>query len=818
MSTAKPQPVELPWHVRLEARVASALGLLVAVALGAVLLVTAGVVSSQSRDRVAADLEVARTAIYALLDQRLDAAIDEAALVTQLPAFRAQLAGGLRDRAALDAMSERHRRQMEADFAIVAAADGSWLGTAGWTDASGGGRNVVRDAQHAARGGRAAGALVPDGARLFLAVSVPARDADAVIGTLTSGYLLTDEMTRELAALARCEVALVVNGQVVATSLAAGAGRDDDALRLATMAAPGLKPDVLEMAGRQYIAAVFPLLPDVPGGDAGRLLVLSDWALTQQFIDTLRTRFALAAIAALVLSLVGGVFLSRHLSRPLRDIATAAEQIAAGNLSLQLPVRGTAEAATVARAFNAMSVSLRTAHERLVHDAIHDHLTQLPNRALFRERLDRALARRVRHPKYQFAVLFVDLDRFKHVNDSLGHTAGDRLLVMFGERLAAAVRSDDVVSRMSEASSSPEPTLARLGGDEFAVLLDGIREPLDAVRVAKRVQQMAMLPLPVDGQDVFTSASIGVAVASDAHTSGEDIIRDADLAMYRAKNAGGGGYSVFDAALHDAAVRRLRLETDLRRAVEREEFRVWYQPIVALATRQVTGVEALVRWQHPERGLLGPGEFLEVAEEVGLIAQIDEWVLKEACLQAREWLRVGTFTPQTTVSVNLSAKAFAQETLVKHVEEILRDTGCPASSLRLEITESAAIKDAARARAVLARLRALGVRISLDDFGTGYSSLSYLQSLPLDTLKIDRSFVAGIGTDEDKGEIIKLIVGLALTLGLEIVAEGIETAAHVDYLRALGCQCGQGYFFAKPAQAGVRPAQPGGVRATRLAV
>ncbi|MGE4222345.1 MAG: putative bifunctional diguanylate cyclase/phosphodiesterase [Vicinamibacterales bacterium] len=817
-AAAPVEPARLPWHARLEARVALALGLLVAVALGAVLVVTAGVVAAQSRDRVAADLDVAKTAVYTLLDQRLDAAIDEATLVTQLPVFRAQLAGGLRDRAALDAMSERHRRQMAADFTIVAAADGSWLGTAGWTDASGGGRNVVRDAQHAARGGRAAGALVQDGPRLFLAVAVPARDADAVVGTLTAGYLLTDEMTGELARLARSELALVVNGEVVATSLAAGVGRDDARLRLATMAAPGLKADVLEMGGRQYIAGVYPLLPDVPGGNAGRLLVLSDWALTQQFIDTLRVRFALAAVAALVLSLVGGVFLSRHLSRPLRDIATAAEEIAAGNLALQLPVRGTAEAASVARAFNAMSVSLRSAHERLVHDAIHDHLTQLPNRALFRERLDRALTRRARFPKYQFAVLFVDLDRFKHVNDSLGHTAGDRLLVVFGERLAAAVRSDDVVSRMSEASTSPEPTLARLGGDEFAVLLDGIREPLDAVRVAKRVQQMAMLPLPIDGQEVFATASIGVAVASDAHTSGEDIIRDADLAMYRAKNAGGGGYSVFDAALHDAAVRRLRLETDLRRAVEREEFRVWYQPIVSLTTRQVTGVEALVRWQHPERGLLGPGEFLEIAEEVGLIAQIDEWVLKEACLQAREWLRVGTFTPQTTVSVNLSARAFAQETLVKHVEDILRDTGCPATSLRLEITESAAIKDAARARAVLASLRTLGVRISLDDFGTGYSSLSYLQSLPLDTLKIDRSFVAGIGTDEDKGEIVKLIVGLALTLRLEIVAEGIETAAHVEYLRALGCQCGQGYFFAKPAEAGGRPPAAGARPAARLAV
>ena len=672
----------------------------------------------------------------------------------------------------------------------------------------------MRDAQHAARGGRATGAMVQFGPRLFVVVSVPARVGEEIVGTLTVGYQLTDLMATGLARLARCEMALVVNNEIVAASLPRDADGDDDGLRRASMAAPGVKPDIVDLAGRQYIAAVFPVLPGVPGGDAGRLLVLSDWALTQQFIDTLRSRFALAGVAALALSLIGGVFLSRHLSRPLREIATAAEQIAAGNLTLQVPVRGTAEAATVAAAFNKMSVSLRSAHERLVHDAIHDHLTQLPNRALFKQRLERALARRARHKGYQFAVLFVDLDRFKHVNDSLGHTAGDRLLMMFGERLAAAVRSDDVVSRLSEASAGPEPTLARLGGDEFAVLLDGIREPLDAVRVAKRVQQMAMLPLPLDGQEVFTSASIGVAVASDAHKSGEDVIRDADLAMYRAKNAGGGGYSVFDAALHDAAVRRLRLETDLRRAVEREEFRVWYQPIVSLADRRVMGVEALVRWQHPERGLLGPGEFLEVAEEVGLIAQIDEWVLKEACLRAREWLRTGTFTPQSTVSVNLSGKAFAQESLVQHVEQILRETGCAASGLRLEITESAAIKDAARARVVLAKLRALGVRISLDDFGTGYSSLSYLQSLPLDTLKIDRSFVAGIGTDEDKGEIIKLIVGLALTLGLEIVAEGIETAAHVEHLRALGCQFGQGYFFAKPVEAG-SPRPVGGLSGVR---
>ena len=361
--------------------------------------------SGQSRDRVAADLEVARTAFYTLLELRIASAIDEATLITQLPAFHGRLADryGARDRAAMDAVAGAYRTQMRADFVIVSAADGAWLGSAGWKDTSGAGLNVVRDAQHTARGGRPTGALVQEQTRLYVVVSVPAQAGDDVVGTLTAGYRLTDDIAAELARLARCEVALVVNGEVVATSLANEPGRDVEAIRLVTMDAPGLKSDILRMGGRQYIAGVFPLMPDVPGGDTGRLLVLSDWAPTQEFIDTLRARFALAGVAALVLSLVGGVFLSRHLSRPLRDIATAATEIAAGNLSLQLPVRGTAEAATVAQAFNAMSVSLRSAHERLVHDAIHDHLTQLPNRALFRERLDRALARRLRHKAYQFA-------------------------------------------------------------------------------------------------------------------------------------------------------------------------------------------------------------------------------------------------------------------------------------------------------------------------------------------------------------------------------------------------------------------------------
>ena len=422
--------------------------------------------------------------------------------------------------------------------------------------------------------------------------------------------------------------------------------------------------------------------------------------------------------------------------------------------------------------------------------AMQDALTGLPNRRALEAAVERAIAQPPIEGRMH-AFYLLDLNGFKRVNDEHGHAVGDALLQSVAKRFRAAARQEDLV--------------ARLGGDEFAVLLDGIREPLDAVRVAKRVQAMAEQPLSLDGQDVFATASIGVAVATDSHKSAEDIIRDADLAMYRAKHGGAGGYSVFDAALHEMAVRRLRLETDLRRAVERGEFLVWYQPIVSLTSEEIVGAEALVRWQHPERGMVPPIEFLEVAEEVGLIAQIDEYVLAQACRQAAAWQQDGSLSMSGSISVNLSARAFAQESLVQRVSGILRETGCPASALRLEITESVAIKDAARARMVLADLRRLGVRISLDDFGTGYSSLSYLQALPLDVLKIDRSFVTGIGTDAEKGEIVKLIVGLARGLGLEIVAEGVETGTQVEYLRGLGCQYGQGYFFAKPAAAGAWP-------------
>jgi diguanylate cyclase (GGDEF)-like protein len=788
-----------PWLGRLESRVAVALGLLVAGALGAMLLITIQAVSTQSRARAEDELEGARTAFSSLMENRAAASTALTTLVTELPVFRAHLTDArlAEDRPTIDAMADGYRQQLAAQFVVVSNGAGTWLASPGWAATGPRPEALARLVDSAQRGISGAG-IVSDGNRMFLAVSVPARFADEVLGTLTAGYELTDSLAEELARLARCEVVLVSGGAIAATSLKAPA--QTDSARLAhevTSARYGMLTEVRRIGDHEYVGGIFPLTPTANKPQDGRLLLLADWQPTQLFVEGLRGRFLLGGLGVFGLALASGVLFSRRVSRPLRDIAAAASDIAGGNLSLQLPVHGSAEDMTVAHAFNEMSASLRAAHERLVHDAIHDPLTQLPNRVLFMERLERAMARRARHGDYQFAVLFIDLDRFKHVNDSLGHTAGDQLLLAFSERLASIVRHDDTVTRIA-AVDAGSSTLARFGGDEFVMLIDDIREPIDAVRVAERVQLLGAQPLPLGAQEVFVSPSIGVAVCSPDHRSGDEVVRDADLAMYRAKGAGGARYAVFDAAMHQGALERLRLETELRHAIERQEFRLWYQPIVSLTTRRVVGFEALVRWQHPERGLLEPGAFLQVAEELGVIASIDQWALAEACRQGELWRRADPDDDLLTVSVNLSAKAFGSDSLVPLVTDVLRASGFPAAGLRLEITEGVAMADADRVRSVLKQLRDLGVRVSLDDFGTGYCSLSYLQQFPVDTLKIDRSFVARIGDDEGQGEIIRLIVGLAHTLGLDVVAEGTETAAQVEYLAALGCGYGQGYHFARP--------------------
>ena len=420
-----------------------------------------------------------------------------------------------------------------------------------------------------------------------------------------------------------------------------------------------------------------------------------------------------------------------------------------------------------------------------------DPLTGLPNRVLFMDRLRRSLERTVRHPGYLFAVLFLDLDRFKLINDSRGHLFGDRLLVAIAQRLESCLRSADTVARLGR-----DHTLARLGGDEFTILLDDIRHVSDAVRVADRIQTNLEPPFQLDGHETFTTASIGIATSATGYEKPEELLRDADTAMYRAKALGKARCELFDTSMREAAVARLAMETDLRRAVERGEFRLHYQPIVSLATGAITGFEALIRWQHPERGLVPPMDFIPVAEETGLILPIGSWVLREACRQMRTWDMLARPDPPLIVSVNLSGKQFVQSDLIAQIEEILATTGLAASSLKLEITESMIIQDLDSAVAILQRLKSLGVRIAIDDFGTGYSSLSYLDRFPIDSLKIDRSFVQSMRID--RSEIVRAIIALAHSLGLDVIAEGVDAEDQVAQLGCFGCEYAQGYLYSVP--------------------
>lgn len=440
----------------------------------------------------------------------------------------------------------------------------------------------------------------------------------------------------------------------------------------------------------------------------------------------------------------------------------------------------------------------KRAEEMLAHNALHDTLTNLPNRTLFLDRVGHALALSQRHQSYVFAVLFIDLDEFKVFNDSLGHAAGDSLLLQIARRLAVSIRTVDTIARpapmQSASTSASEESLARLGGDEFTILLEGIRDCGDAVRVSERIQQRLAVPFVVEGHEVVTTASIGVAFCGTSYTNPEDLVRDAEIAMYRAKREGKARCQVFDSAMHTLAVKRLGLETDLRRALELGEFRVHYQPIVSLESGKIVGFEALSRWQRPE-GLLSPAHFIEIAEETGIILPMNRLLLREACLQLRAWHSQFPCDPPLTMSVNITPKEFAQPDLAAQIGTILAEVGISPDSINVEITENIAMADPQRSSLVLSELKALGVHLSIDDFGTGYSSLSRLQGFPVDTLKIDRSFISKMETDS---EIVRIIIMLAHNLGLGVVAEGAETAEQVGLLKQLKCELVQGYFFARP--------------------
>jgi diguanylate cyclase (GGDEF)-like protein/PAS domain S-box-containing protein len=439
----------------------------------------------------------------------------------------------------------------------------------------------------------------------------------------------------------------------------------------------------------------------------------------------------------------------------------------------------------------------KRAEQQAEHNSFHDGLTGLPNRRLFLDRLQQLFERAQRNPQDQYGILFLDLDGFKVFNDTMGPAAGDQILVESGHRIEAGLRDEDTVARPQNQLAARNAVLSRLGGDEFTILLEGITDPSDAMRVAQRILLSMANPLLVEGREVRPSASVGIAISSITHARAEDLLQDADVAMRRAKSLGGSRCEVFDEAMHNRAVNRMKLEAELRDAIAQSQFRVYYQPIVRLASREIIGFEALLRWQHPDEGLISPHHFIAAAEDSGLLYALGHWLILEACKQLQTWKNQHP-SISVTISVNLSAKQFADARFVPELQAAIRETLIEPSRLKLEMTETVAATDPKLTVKVLSYLKHLGIGVTLDDFGTGNSSLNALRLFPMEALKIDRSLISGMLADRETTEMVELIVILAHKLKLKVIAEGIESAKHWERLCELGCDLGQGYFFSQP--------------------
>jgi diguanylate cyclase (GGDEF)-like protein len=544
----------------------------------------------------------------------------------------------------------------------------------------------------------------------------------------------------------------------------------------ATAVLPGTATRPLQAALSVLIKKIEPFLPLFPHA----WLIGSYALLIGSFLRPNQNGFwpmaiSVGAVIGLVIMLQVVTYFENHglnarLQTALDQVRQQAQDLARSNESLQQEI-----------------LERQRAEERLVHDALHDNLTGLPNRALLADRLGRAIEYNQRRPDFPFTVLFLDLDHFKIINDSLGHQTGDQLLIAIARRLSECVRTSD--------------TVARPGGDEFVLLLENIPDQTALKIVIDRITSSLAQPFNLDGREIFVTASIGVVLNLFGYTSADDVLRDADIAMYRAKDSGKARAEIFIPDLRTRAISRLELENDMRHALENHEFQLYYQPIIALQSNRVLGFEALIRWNHPLRGMLPPAEFIPISEESGLIIPIGAWVLQEACTQIRRWKQTHPSLQSIFVNVNVSGMQIVQPNFGEQVAQVLQSSGLSPSDLKLEITESVLVNNYQTSDTVFNQLEKLGVQIEIDDFGRGYSSLGYLQDLPVHTIKIDRSFVQEMEVSEKGSGLIRTIIRMAHDLGLETIAEGIETDQQLTKLKQLMCSYGQGYLLSRPMDA-----------------
>jgi diguanylate cyclase (GGDEF)-like protein len=551
---------------------------------------------------------------------------------------------------------------------------------------------------------------------------------------------------------------------------------------IALMAAASMQPDLILLDIR---------MPDMDGYEVCRRLKASEqtWEIPVIFLS------AMDDVRDKVQSFeVGGVdFITKPfqvaevLARVKHQLSLQAAKAEINRLNTELELRvqqRTAQLAEVNQSLQQQIAEREQIEKQLLHGTLHDALTGLPNRSLFMDRVEFALKKVARYPNYLFAVLFLDCDRFKLVNDSLGHFVGDQLLVAIAKMLKNALRDTD--------------TVARLGGDEFTILLDDVRDMEEVEKIAARIQLELSAPFVLEGNTIFTSVSIGIVLSSLEQSSALDLLRNADIAMYSAKEQGRSCYKIFDQTMYIQTIERLQIENDLRQALEQKEFLVYYQPIISLQTGKLSGFEALIRWQHPHRGLVSPLDFISIAEDTGLIVFMGEWVLHAACRQLKTWQQQFPTAGPLTIAVNLTSKEIREPGLIENIDRILAETGLEGHHLKIEITESMLVEHNQATINVLSQIRARKIQLSIDDFGQGYSSLGYLQRFPINTLKIDRSFVSDVNLECKNAELVRVIINLAHTLKMDVVAEGVETEAQLKHLQDLGCEFAQGYFFAQP--------------------